>query len=363
MVKTVTILGSTGSIGTSTVKLLLANPDKFKVVALTANKNTELLEEQARLLKPEFVATEAAAICEAAMMKSDIVIAGIVGFAGLKPTMKAIERGARIGLANKEAMVCAGSLMTGSAKKSGAEIIPVDSEHNAIYQVFDFKNPASVEKVVLTASGGPFRKLPLSEFKNITPEQAIDHPNWKMGAKISVDSATMVNKGLELIEAYNLFPIKAEQLDVVVHPESVIHSMVYYNDGSVLAQAANPDMCVPISYVLGYPERLKNSTKRLDLTEFGSLNFEKPDYEKFAALKLAKQVLHQGQSAHVVLNSANEVAVEKFLERKIAFTDIAKVIEQCLAKHKEGKVTSLDDVFEIDKEIRHKAGELCRLAA
>ncbi len=352
MVKTVTILGSTGSIGTSTVKLLLENRDKFKVIALTANKNTELLAEQAKLLQPEFVATDAEAICEAASMKSDIVIAGIVGFAGLKATMKAIERGATVGLANKEAMVCAGSLMLQAAEKSGAKIIPVDSEHNAIFQVFDFKNPASVEKIVLTASGGPFRNLAAGELGKVTPEQAINHPKWKMGAKISVDSATMMNKGLELIEAYNLFPVKPEQLDVVVHPESIIHSFVHYNDGSVLAQAANPDMCVPISYVLGYPERLKNNSKRLDLTESGALHFEKPDYEKFPCLKLAQEVLGKAQSYHIVLNAANEVAVEKFLQREIAFTDIAKIVEKSLIAHKETKISTLNDVFAIDAEVR-----------
>lgn len=363
MVKTVTILGSTGSIGQSTFKLLMDNPDKFKVIGLTANKNNELLAEQATQLGAKFFATDSANICEAAGMDADIVIAGIVGLAGLKPMMKAIERGARIGLANKEAMICAGSLMTSAAKKHGAEIIPVDSEHNAIFQVFDFENPQSVEKIVLTASGGPFREMPLRKLKSVTPEQAVNHPNWKMGAKISVDSATMVNKGLELIEAYNLFPVKPEQLDVVIHPQSIVHSFVYYNDGSVLAQASNPDMRVPISYVLGYPERLQNNVERLDLTKIGSLNFEKPDYQKFPGLKLAQDILPQGQDKHIVFNAANEIAVEKFLANEIAFTDIAKVIENCLNNQESQQISSLDDVFALDEEVRAKACELCAKAA
>ncbi len=363
MVKTVTILGSTGSIGQSTVKLLLDNPDKFKVVALTANKNHELLAEQAKQLQPQFTATSEEQICEAAALESDIVIAGIVGLAGLKPVMKAIERGARIGLANKEAMICGGSLLTEAAKKSGAEIIPVDSEHNAIFQIFDFKNPGSVEKIVLTASGGPFREMPLAKLKSVTPEQAVNHPNWKMGAKISVDSATMVNKGLELIEAYNLFPIKPEQLEVVIHPQSIIHSFVYYNDGAVLAQGSNPDMRVPISYVLGYPERLANDVERLDLAKLGVLNFEKPDYEKFPGLKLAQEVLPEGQGQHIVFNAANEIAVEKFLAREISFTDIAKIIEDILTGQTSAKINSLDDVFALDTQTREKARELCKRAA
>jgi 1-deoxy-D-xylulose-5-phosphate reductoisomerase len=286
-------------------------------------------------------------------MDADIVIAGIVGLAGLKPIMAAINRGARIGLANKEAMICAGQLLTLAAKKSGAEIIPIDSEHNAIFQVFDFKNPRSIEKVILTASGGPFRQMPLKDLSKVTPEQATAHPNWKMGAKISVDSATMVNKGLELIEAYNLFPLKPEQLEVVIHPESIMHSLVYYNDGAVLSTSGVPDMRVPISYVLGYPERLKNNVARLDLVKTGSLNFEKPDYARFPGLKLAEEVLRASQSAHIVFNAANEVAVEKFLKREIAFTDIAKIIAESLAKHKSQKINSLADVFTLDAEIRN----------
>jgi 1-deoxy-D-xylulose-5-phosphate reductoisomerase len=293
-------------------------------------------------------------------MKSDIVITGIVGYAGLEPTMRAIERGARIGLANKEAMVCAGQLMLRAAQKSHAEIIPIDSEHNAIYQVFDFKHPESIEKVILTASGGPFLKT--ANLADVTPEQATNHPNWKMGAKISVDSATMMNKGLELIEAKYLFSLDFNQLDVVIHPESVIHSMVMYNDGSVLAQAANPDMCVPISYVLGYPERLKNSTKRLDLTEFGTLNFAKPDYAKFPCLQLAIEAMKQGPSYQIVLNAANEIAVAKFLAREIKFTDIAKVVEKTLAAHGKVEINSLADVSALDEAIRKNAISHCKAA-
>jgi len=362
-VKTVTVLGSTGSIGQSTVRLLLDNPDKFRVVALTANKNTELLSEQARLLKPEFVATEAEAIVEAASMQADIVIAGIVGLAGLAPVMKAVERGARIGLANKEAMICAGALLTGAAKKFGAEIIPVDSEHNAVFQVFDFAHPESVEKIVLTASGGPFREWAVVDLKNVTPEAAVKHPNWSMGAKISVDSATMVNKGLELIEAFNLFPVGHEQLEVVVHPESVIHSLVYYNDGAVLAQAAAADMRVPISYVLGAGARLANDVARLDLARLGVLNFAKPDYAKFPGLKLAEEVLKCEQSFHIVFNAANEVAVEKFLAREIGFLDIVKVIAESVGAHRGRQIAELVDVYALDAETRARARELCARAA
>ena len=375
MKKTVTILGSTGSIGKSTVSLLLENHDKFEVAALTANGNIEQLSEQAKILNPKIVAisdkSKVAALkellphtkilageeglIEAASQKADITICGIVGIAGLKPTMAAIEQGGIIGLANKESMICAGTIMLEAATKSGAKIIPVDSEHNAIFQVFDFKNPDSVEKVILTASGGPFRSWAAADLEKVTPEQAINHPKWKMGAKISVDSATLMNKGLELIEAHYLFGLSSTKLGVVVHPESIIHSMVYYNDGSVLAQAANPDMRVPISGVLGYPNRLKNSTNRLDLTEISQLNFEKPDYNKFPCLKIAMDVLDKGLAYHIALNAANELAVEQFLSKKIKFTQIPQIVETALSGLKSSPINTIADVFKVNQSIRETA--------
>jgi len=349
------------------------------VEALTAQNNVDLLAEQAKSLGARRAvignearyqdlkkalsgsAVEAAAgegaIVEAAEVRSDFVMAGIVGAAGLHPTMAAVRRGAIVGLANKECLVCAGDLMTTEVAQAGATILPVDSEHNAIYQVFDFEHPDSVEKIILTASGGPFRERPLDTLHSVTPDEAVAHPNWDMGAKISVDSATMMNKGLEMIEAYHLFPVEVAQIDVLVHPQSVIHSMVAYVDGSVLAQLGSPDMRTPIAYSLAWPQRMDAPTPRLDLAKLGSLTFEAPDESRFPALRLAREALEAGGAAPIVLNAANEVAVGAFLERKIGFTDIPAIVEGTLEEGNNRPVGSIDDVVEIDRNARIAAGE------
>ena len=304
------------------------------------------------------VAAGAQALVEAAAAPADFVMAGIVGAAGLRPTLAAAERGAVIGLANKECLVCAGALMLAEVERGGATLLPVDSEHNAIYQVFDFARADSVEKIVLTASGGPFREASMEAMAQATPEQAVAHPNWDMGAKISVDSATMMNKGLETIEAFHLFPVDAGQIEVLVHPQSVIHSMVAYVDGSVLAQLGTPDMRTPIAYALAWPARMAAPSPRLDLAELGRLTFEPPDDERFPALRLAREALTQGGSAPVVLNAANEVAVGGFLERRIGFLEIARTVERCLEQTEHRAVTRLDDVYAIDGAARALAERL-----
>lgn len=329
--KDVTILGSTGSIGSNTLDLIGRNPEKYNVKALTANSNVEALAQQAITHNAEMaviadkdkyselkealsgkniiVAAGEDALNEAADMSADWVMSSIVGAAGLRPTLTAIRRGATIALANKECLVCAGEFMMKQVEESGATILPVDSEHNAIFQIFDFDEPEKIEKVILTASGGPFWNKDIQEMQGITPTQAIKHPNWSMGAKISVDSATMMNKGLELIEAYYMFPVEKDQLDIVIHPESIIHSMVSYIDGSVLAQLGTPDMRTPISYTLGWPHRMKTPSKKLDLTEIGQLNFIRPDNVKFPSINITREVLQKGGSAPTILNASNEIAV------------------------------------------------------
>ena len=365
MKKRVTILGSTGSIGKSTISLILDNPDKFEVVALTANNNAEALAVQAHILKPKYIAladeskrtdlktllpdANIVSVEEAAEAETDIVIAAIVGIAGLLPTMSAIKKGRVIGLANKESMVCAGQIMLDAANRSGAKIIPIDSEHNAVFQVLNTQQ--SVEKVTLTASGGPFLNYTAEQLKTVTREQAIAHPKWSMGAKISVDSATMMNKGLEMIEAHYLFDLSPDKIDVVIHPQSIIHSLVTYDDGASLAQLSCPDMRVPISYVLSHPERLTNSTKRLDLAEIGQLTFQKPDLEKFPCLRLAMDALDASPAHQIALNAANEVAVEEFLAGNIKFTQIARMVEGVLDRDMP-QIKTLDDVFALDTEVR-----------
>ena len=370
----VTILGSTGSIGCNTVELVEARPDLYRVEALTANSRVDILAEQARRLKPRLVVVDdesaygalkdalagtgiavaagAGAVVEAAQLPADWVMASIVGAAGLAPTLAAVRRGAVIGLANKECLVCAGALMTAEVVACGATLLPVDSEHSAIFQVLDATQPEAVEKIVLTASGGPFRRRSLAEMETMTPEQAVAHPNWSMGAKISVDSATMMNKGLELIEAHHLFAMPEERIDIVVHPQSVIHSMVSYVDGSVLAQLGSPDMRTPIAYALGWPKRIPAPAPRLDLAEIGQLTFEAPDPERFPALRLARHALQSGGSAPTVLNAANEVAVQAFLSRRIGFLDIARVVEQTLEAVDPVPPSSIDDVLAQDQRAR-----------
>jgi 1-deoxy-D-xylulose-5-phosphate reductoisomerase len=375
--RSITVLGSTGSVGCNTVDLIQRQPESFVVEALTANRNVPLLVEQARKLKarlavvadPEAyralkeglagtdtkVAAGAEAVIEAANRPADWVMASIVGAAGLKPTLEAARRGAIIALANKESLICAGSLMMAEIRRSGATLLPVDSEHSAIFQVFDFDQPERVDRIILTASGGPFRRASRAEMALKTPKEAVAHPNWDMGAKISVDSATMMNKGLELIEAYHLFPVTEEQIDILVHPQSVIHSLVAYTDGSVLAQMGEPDMRTPIAYSLAWPKRMDTPVKRLDLGRIGSLTFEAPDPERFPALRLARQALKAGGTAPTILSAANEVAVHSFLAHEIGFLDIAGVVEETLGGSSFGKLDTLEDVHAADAGARESA--------
>ena len=378
--RTVTILGSTGSIGCSTIDLIRRQPERFEAVALTANTNTGLLAEQAKRLGAGFAviadpsryraladalsgtgiecAAGAEALVEAACRQSDWVMAGIVGAAGLAPTLAAVSRGAIVGLANKECLVCAGSLFMREVEASGATLLPVDSEHNAIYQVFASDAPNSIEKIILTASGGPFRTWSMADIARATPKEAVAHPNWDMGAKISVDSATMMNKGLELIEAHHLFGLPADRIEIVVHPQSIVHSMVAYVDGSVLAQLGTPDMRIPISYALAWPERMKTPSERLDLSAVGRLDFEEPDPGRFPALRLARESLVEGGAAPTVLNAANEEAVERFLDGRLGFLDIARIVEEVLEAFSGTEVGSLDDVREADRLARERARAL-----
>jgi 1-deoxy-D-xylulose-5-phosphate reductoisomerase len=373
----VSILGSTGSVGTSTIDLIERHPASFVVESLTANSNVELLVKQALRLHPQFVAVAdpdsyaelksalsgtgidvaggPESLVEAAQRPAEWVMAAIVGAAGLEPTLAAIQRGAIIGLANKECLVSAGEVMTEEIRRHGATLLPVDSEHNAIFQVFDFDHPDKVERLILTASGGPFLELELEDMRNVTPAQAVAHPNWDMGAKISVDSATMMNKGLELIEAFHLFPVEKDQIDILVHPQSVIHSLVAYVDGSVLAQLGAPDMRTPIAYALGWPKRINAPVPRLELEKIASLTFEAPDPERFPALRLARLALSAGGTAPTILNAANEIAVGSFLSREIGFLEIAGVVEETLSVAQNGPLNTLDDVYEADSIAREVA--------
>ncbi|HEV2548554.1 MAG TPA: 1-deoxy-D-xylulose-5-phosphate reductoisomerase [Stellaceae bacterium] len=370
----VAILGSTGSVGCNTVELIAANPDGYEVEALVALRNVERLAAQARQVRAKFavvadesryralksllegtgveVAAGAVSVVEAAARPSDWVMAAIVGAAGLAPTLAAVERGAMVALANKEVLVCAGALVTDAAKRHGARLLPVDSEHNAIFQVFDSDQAHAIERIVLTASGGPFRERSREAMAAATPAEAVAHPNWRMGAKISVDSATMMNKGLEVIEAHHLFDLPSERIDVVVHPQSVVHGLVYYSDGSVLAQLGSPDMRTPIANALGWPWRIPAPSPRLDLAALGRLAFEAPDLERFPALRLAREALDAGGGAPTVLNAANEIAVAAFLDGRIGFLDIAAIVEETLAALPDRPIAQLDDVYDTDREAR-----------
>ena len=374
MKKCVSILGSTGSVGCSTVDLIQREPERFTIQALTANRNVDLLAAQAKSLKAKFavvadtekytelkdalsgtsieVAAGSDAVCEAASRESDFVMAGIVGIAGLKSTLTAIQRGTTVGFANKECMVSAGDVMLAEINKSGATLLPVDSEHNAIFQVFDFDRLDQIERIILTASGGPFREFKKEEMSQVTPTQAVAHPNWDMGAKISVDSATMMNKGLELIEAYHLFGLQEEKIEILIHPQSVIHSMVAYVDGSVLAQLGTPDMRTPIAYTLAWPERMSSPSPKLTLEDITTLTFEPPDPERFPPLRLAREALKIGGAAPAYLNAANEVAVHNFLQEKIGFLDIARIVEETLARAPGGNLTTLEQVYDADHSAR-----------
>jgi 1-deoxy-D-xylulose-5-phosphate reductoisomerase len=370
----ITILGATGSIGTSTADLVARNPDAFDVAVLTAHRNVTDLAALARDLRPELaiVADEACygelkealagtgieaaagaeALIESAREPVDMTVAGIVGAAGLDATLAAIQQGTVVALANKECLVCAGDLVIEECARSGATLLPLDSEHNAIFQVFETENAADVEKLILTASGGPFRTCTLAEMAQATPEQAVAHPNWDMGRKISVDSATMMNKGLELIEAAYLFPVAAKDIDVLVHAQSVVHSLVAYTDGSMLAQLGPPDMRVPIAHALAWPARMKTPVERLDLAAIGSLDFALPDNERFPAIALARRALELGSGSTAVLNAANEVAVQSFLDNLIGFLDIATLVENALEQVVARPVQSLEDFRALDTEAR-----------
>jgi 1-deoxy-D-xylulose-5-phosphate reductoisomerase len=381
--KTITVLGSTGSVGRTTVKLLLENRGKFEVKALAAGNNWKLLAEQARLLSPSFVAIDnsdayrplqealdgeniqigagPAAVIEAAKINADWVMAGIVGVAGLPATVAAVRRGALIAFANKECLVSAGGILIEEAKKSNAKLIPVDSEHNAIFQVFENDNKHSIDKIILTASGGPFRKTKLSDMELKTPEAALAHPNWEMGAKISIDSATMMNKGLEIIEACFLFAMPENRIDVVVHPQSIVHSLVAYKDGSLLAQLGSPDMATPIAYSLAWPERMAISKQLLDLTVTAPLTFEEPDTIRFPALNLARESIRLAGNSNLVLNAANEIAVKGFLSRQIKFTDIIPFIKTVLDKEYGKEPISIDEVLLMDRDVRKSANHFLKM--
>lgn len=376
----VTILGATGSVGRQTLDLVGREPDLYQVEALTAHRNVALLAAQARRFRPALavigdpalygdlkdalsgtgveVAAGPEALCDAADMPADWVMAGIVGAAGLAPTLTAVRRGAKVALANKECLVCAGALFTREVERHGAVLLPADSEHNAIFQVFDFDAVKAIDRIVLTASGGPFRAMDVEAMASVTPEQAVAHPNWDMGAKISVDSATMMNKGLELIEAYHLFPVDVERIEILVHPQSIVHGMVCYADGSVLAHMGAPDMRVPIAWTLSWPERRAAPSNRLDLAALGTLTFEAPDRARFPCLDLARDALKSGDSAATILNAANEVAVAAFLDRRIGFLDIAKVVDSTLNRLTTRPLDSLDAVLALDGEARRAASSL-----
>jgi 1-deoxy-D-xylulose-5-phosphate reductoisomerase len=376
--RTLSLLGSTGSVGRSTVDLIASVRDQFEIKALTAYKNAELLIEQALLLQPDIVAIgdEAqydavktalsgknikvlagrAGVLEAAAQKVDWVMAAIVGVAGLEPVMQAIRNAKAVAIANKEPLVAAGALVMAEAQRCGTKILPVDSEHNAIFQVFENQNRAAIDRIILTASGGPFRTWAAKDIASATPEQAIAHPNWSMGAKISVDSASMMNKGLEVIEAHHLFAMPAEQIDIVFHPQSVIHSMVEYADGSVLAQLGAPDMRTPIAYALAWPERMKTTGQKLDWQKLRQLDFSPPDTEKFPCLPLCYQALRDGISSCITLNAANEAAVEAFLKKKISFGDIPRLIERELNAGGAGAISTIEDVIALDQSVRARMG-------
>jgi len=375
--RSVTILGSTGSVGCNTIDLIRRHPDSFTVEALTANNSVALLAEQARALRPRLAvvadpkgyedlkdalagtgiecAAGPAAVVEAAARPAEWVMAAIVGAAGLEPTLAAVRRGVIVALANKECLVSAGDVMMAEVRGNSATLLPVDSEHSAIFQVFEFDRADKVDRIILTASGGPFLGMDLADMAGVTPEQAVAHPNWDMGAKISVDSATMMNKGLELIEAYHLFPVPEDRIEILVHPQSVVHSMVAYVDGSVLAQMGTPDMRTPIAFALGWPERMAAPATRLALEKIDDLTFEAPDPARFPALRVARHALQTGGGAPTILNAANEVAVQSFLSGRIGFLDIVRIVEHTLETAPNGKLENLDDVREADGAARRIA--------
>lgn len=381
--KRIAIFGSTGSIGKQALEVISSHSDTFEVEVLTAQNNAELLIEQAKVFKPNAVvigndvhyrvvkdalssydikvfAGENALASVAEMETIDLVLTALVGYSGLRPTIKAIEARKPIALANKETLVVAGELVTKLAREKGVNIFPIDSEHSAIFQclVGEFHNP--IEKIILTASGGPFRGKKIEELKSVTKAQALRHPNWVMGAKITIDSATLMNKGLEVIEAKWLFGLKANQVEIVVHPQSIIHSMVQFQDGSIKAQLGLPDMRLPIQFALSYPDRLKSDFPRFDFANYPALTFEKPDMETFRNLALAFEALQRGGNMPCVLNAANEIAVAEFLNDKVGFMQMSDIVEQCLAKTEYIKSPSYEDYVNTDKETRIRALELIK---
>jgi 1-deoxy-D-xylulose-5-phosphate reductoisomerase len=374
----ITILGATGTIGEATLRLIEASPPgAYAVEAVTAHRDAAKLADAARRVRARLAvvadeaalpalrealagsniaaAAGAAAIEEAAARPADWVMVAIVGAAALPPTLAALQRGATVALANKECLVCAGSVVMETARRHGARLLPVDSEHSAIFQLLDPNRLTEVEKIVLTASGGPFREWSLEQMRAATPDQAVAHPNWRMGRKISVDSATMMNKGLELIEAAHLFPVPLDTFGVVVHPQSIVHGLVHYADGSVTAQLANPDMTTPIAVALAWPARMATSTARLDLALMGTLSFFAPDHARFPSLRLCEAALAAGGAAPTALNAANEVAVDLFLERRIGFLDIARLVARVLDRMGAPPADSLAAVMAADAEARRLA--------
>ena len=379
-IRTISILGSTGSVGTQTLDLILAEPERFQVRALVGGRNVALLAEQARRCRAEIAvihdpaalgplraalagsgiaaAAGAEAVQEAAALPADWTMASIMGMAGLHPTLAAIRRGGAIAFANKEVLVSAGDIMMDAVAAAGARLLPVDSEHNAIFQCLEAHNRGAVERIILTASGGPFRQTSREAMAAITPEAALRHPVWSMGAKISIDSATMMNKGLEVIEAARLFGLSSEAVEVLVHPQSVVHGIVCYSDGSMLAQMGAPDMHIPIAHALGWPERLTTDAKRLDLASLAKLEFGAPDLVRFPALRLAREVLAAGGAAPAILNAANEVAVAAFLARRIGFLDIVGTVEAVLDRLGAPPAEDLDSIIAFDAAARQAADAL-----
>ncbi len=382
-VKKIAVLGSTGSIGQNTLEIVRRFPDRLRVVALAAGRNLSLLQEQIKEFHPELVAVGSEA--EARNLKKivrktgivvyagaegleqlvlhskvDLVISAITGIAGLKPTLRALEKGIDVALANKESMVVAGPFLKKVAAQKKARIIPIDSEHSGIFQCLNGRSVKSVKKVYLTASGGPFLNIPIEKIHNKSKAEALAHPRWKMGKKVSIDSATLMNKGLELIEARFLFNLRPEQLDVLIHPQSIVHALVEFRDGSCLAQLSQTDMKIPIQYALSYPERWDSPKPALDLTEIGSLEFYPVEHRRFPMLSLARKALEVGRSLPVAVNAANEVAVEAFLEDNISFGQIYEVVEYCLSRHVPREINSLEEVFFVDKETRKMAREFIK---
>jgi 1-deoxy-D-xylulose-5-phosphate reductoisomerase len=382
MKKQISIFGSTGSIGKNTIEVIRQHQDKFQILALIAQKDVKTLIKQAKEFKPKYVVIENEenfqllkealkdiekcqilssrnSVLEIAKVKCDLFIAAIVGFAGMEPVINAVKAGSNIALANKESLVCGGEFLIAEAKKNNVKILPVDSEHNAIFQIFENENVANIENIILTASGGPFFNSD-KDFKKITVEEALNHPNWNMGKKVTIDSATMMNKGLEIIEAFNLFDIKKDQIDVLVHPESVIHGIVNYNDGSSLSMMSVPDMKVPISYALSYPKRMKINYEKLNLAKLQNLNFFEVDKVKFPSISMAFNCLKYGDNYPIIFNGANEIAVEKFLKKEIAFDKIFKIVEETLNKIPHQKLKNFDEIYYFNELSRKTAKEIIK---